>query len=192
MTMIIEEQEIRIGADDWRSVVGMGIKEDTLASLVEEYLANGGTISTLETGKSSEIIQSQISGFNSVSSKHTDVIMQRRKRRQEKDDNSMIPKVDAMLNNYATMTRADMCKALGISNDRLLRLLDIYFKGDPRVAELEHTYMRIKTAERVARVKEAQALGIEGRDAVARFCRMGTDVLRKLHEAGLVNVPSKR
>jgi len=44
MTQIIEEVEIHIAADEWRTVIGMGLKEDWLASKVDEYLANGGTI----------------------------------------------------------------------------------------------------------------------------------------------------
>ena len=191
MTQIIEEVEVHISPDDWRSVVGMGLKEDWLASKVDEFLASGGTIKQCEVGASTEILEKAYSGFNTVDSKHRDVVNSRRAKRQEAADRAIIPKVDKALDNCYERTMAEVAKDIGISPGRLRRILILYFPDDTRQDAM--AFGRTKTdTELRADAAKIQALydsGITGWNRLYAAAGISYEVMKRLHDKGYLDIP---
>lgn len=191
MTQIIEEVEVHISPDDWRSVVGMGLKEDWLASKVDEFLASGGTIKHCEVGASTEILEKAYSGFNTVDSKHRDVVNSRRAKRQEAADRSMIGKVDKALNNCKDRTAKELAEELGISVGRFHRILALYFPDDTRQDQM--SFGRYKTEkqlkEHAAQIQALYDGGMTGWNNLYRTAGISYSVMKRLHDKGYLSIP---
>lgn len=191
MTQIIEEVEIHIAPDDWRSVIGMGLKEDWLASKVDEFLANGGTIKQCAVGEGTDILDKANSGFNTVNSLHRDVVNERRAKRQEAADRAMIPKVDKALNNCKDRTAKELAEELDISVGRFHRILALYFPDDPRQDQM--SFGRYKTdkqlKEHAAHIQALYDGGMTGWNNLYRAAGISYAVMKRLHEKGYLNIP---
>lgn len=191
MTQIIEEVDIHISPDDWRSVVGMGLKDDWLTSKVEEFLASGGTIQQCEIGARSDAVQKAISGFNTVNSTHSGEVVSRRAKRQEASDRSMISKVDKALNHCKDLTIKEVAERLDIGVGRLRRILALYFPDDTRQDQM--SFGRYKTDEELrAHAAQIQAMydsGITGWNNLYRGAGISYNVMKRLHDKGYLNIP---
>lgn len=190
MTAIIEEEEITVEADEWRSVVGMKLKEDTLAALVDEYLAQGGQITVVEPGQTTGIIQQHYSAFNKTDQSYE--LIQRKKRRMEDKDAKLVPEVDKILDRYTELTRTEMRKLLGLSSYTFTRILNTYFRQDPRHLKIDEAFLHRRALDQVERVKKAMAEGVTGRDAVAKAAGIGSHTLYRLIQDGMVWVPKSK
>lgn len=191
MTQIIEEVEIHIAPDDWRSVIGMGLKEDWLADKVDEYLAKGGKITTIEPGVTTDIIQEVVSGFNTANSKHRDVVNERRAKQQEAADRAIIPKVDKALDNCYERTMAEVAKSIKTSPGRLRRILALYFPDDPRQDQMSFGRTKTDTELRAdaARVQALYDAGMTGWNRLHSAAGISYETMKKLHEKGYLNIP---
>src|SRR3546814_19351321 len=83
---MIEEADIHIEADEWMSVVGMGLRYDWLEYLVEEYVSSGGTIQRVPPGASAEVP----TPFNTVNREHTEIQRRGRMNTIQKGDEKMV------------------------------------------------------------------------------------------------------
>lgn len=189
MTMIIEEQELHIGADDWKQVVGMGLKEDFLEEMVQEFLARGGEIQVIPIGVATEALQAKISGYNVVDAAQANLRTQQRIARRSKQDERLVMKLEGILGNHA---RKELCEILHVSDGKLQRLLREYFHDDPRaddVREGVRDYSNPANLERwVMQVRAAQAQGVRGMWKTAKAANIGYDTLKVLIKKGLVKV----
>lgn len=186
MTVIIEEQDLHIDADEWKSVVGMGLKEDYLEQLVEEYLANGGQIQEVPPGVTAECFQVKISGFNVVDSAQASLRIKQRVARRSKADEELVTKLNDLLGHHV---RKDMRKMLGISDGKLQRLLNDYFADDPRADASRASPNGRDEPETIARrVKEVQAAGVKGMSATIKAVGTSYPMMRRLIQMGMVKV----
>lgn len=191
MTQIIEEVDIHIAPDDWRSVVGMGLKEDWLEEKVNEFLANGGTIKQCAVGEGTDILDKANSGFNTVNSLHRDVVNERRAKRQEAADRAMIPKVDKALDTCNELTMADVAKGIGISPGRLRRILALYFPDDTRQDQMSFGRTKTDTELRAdaAKVQALYESGITGWHRLYTTAGIGYSTMKTLHDRGYLDIP---
>lgn len=183
---MIEEVEVRVEADEWRSVVGMGIQEDWLESMVAEYVSSGGAIQYVPPGVSAEVP----APFNTVDREHTEVQRRGRMNTVRKGDEKMVAIIDKHLGQCA---RDELMALIKCSDSKFQRLLNVYFhddgRADPYRTVPHDEYIERHTERFVAAIKKAQADGIVGRSNVAKAARVSYATVNKLIKRGLVNVP---
>jgi hypothetical protein len=179
------EEEIRVEADEWKSVVGMGIREDWLESMVAEYVANGGAIQVVPQGASAEVPK-----FNTVDREHTEVQRRGRMNTIQKGDEKMVAIIEQHLGQCA---RDELMALLKCSDSKFQRLLNVYFhddeRADPYRAVPHGEYLDRNTERFVKLIQEAQARGVVGRSNVAKAAGIAYNTVNKLVKKGLVDVP---
>lgn len=180
MTMIIEELDWEIAADEWAEAEPRCPRKESeaLAELVAEYLEAGGTITVCDPQQSHtfthrETLNSLFDTKNVAwSLKDTYTLEQRAAHQKRKADrlrsNQMatdkvdVPKVDAALG-VGFVNRSAMVDYLGMSNDKVCRLLAVYFADDPRAEGMQRVDRDTKASQRdaryIARIKEEYAKG---------------------------------
>lgn len=175
MTMIIEELDWQIDADEWADAEPRCPRKDSeeLAAMVAEYLAAGGAITYCEPTQihsftHRETLNALFDAKNTAwSLKDTFTLEERaahqkrkhdrlRKTRMAEDKND-VPKLDAALN-IGFINRSALVTHLGMSNDKVCRLLAVYFAEDPRAEGMQRVDRDTKKSQQdakwVARIKE--------------------------------------
>ena len=191
MTQIIEEVDIYIAPDDWRSVVGMGLKEDWLADKVDEYLASGGTIKQCAAGETTDLIQKVVSGFNTANTQHRDVVNERRAKQQEAADRKAISKIEKVLDHCYDKNVKEVAAMAGMSQARFIRVTKLYFKDDQRLLGIRDGRYKSQAelAELAAKVQALYDGGLTGWHRLYTAAGIGYQTMVKLHDLGLLNIP---
>ena len=183
---MIEEAEVVIEADEWKSVVGMGLREDWLAALVDDYVANGGTIQQVPIGASADVPVA----FNTVDGAHTNKQRSGRMNTIQKGDEKMVAIIEAHLGQCA---RDELMALLKCSDSKFQRLLNVYFhddeRADPYRAVPHGDYIQANHARFVKLINEVQARGVVGRSNVAKAAGIAYNTVNKMISMGLVDVP---
>lgn len=180
MTAIIEETGAPLPADAWRHAPDLARHtapmRDELAALTEQFLAAGGTITQVATGATGP----------GAAPGTPPAPRTRQMDARDKAD------VDRLLG-LPGRSRWEIAKAMGVSDDRVQRLLRLYLAEDERFdgARAVDVAAQQKTKDKahLARVHAALAAGHVGLMAVARYCDMAPSTLRKLESRHRLNIP---
>lgn len=185
-------------ADAWSSSVAENHDADAawLAGKVDEFLASGGQIQAVAQGVSGEVDSQRplVWGGGTTTlftAAERQAAADRAAKRNAdwlaKTDGPFVAKIGPLLDVYEGRA-AYLCAEVGIRVGRLQRLLQTYFKDDPRATP----YLRVRKVnqdELAARVRQVVASGVVGLAQVAQAAGVSEAVVRALRAKYGIAVP---
>lgn len=181
MTAFIEEAPIYIPGDAWAHYTAAGKQTEAqeLDSLVQQYLTQGGSITELPAGATSDEsvtagLRAQLSTSQFTAEEHIAHTTKRRRRATLKDL-ALVAHIEALL---PADTRAALVKAVGISDGKLVRLMRDHLSHKPEVQALLAS--RWDSDAKLDKVREALDIGLQGYEKIRKYAGISYNHLKKL------------
>lgn len=202
MAEILEEVEVYVAPDAWSQAasatnpVRKGRQAAALAAMVQKYLAQGGTITQCEVG--AVALQEAMPVHASTCSLERQLSPLTRRARAR--DVVLCAKIDEMLaTDTVPKTRAEIQNALGVTKEKLVRLLRRHYYKEQRIAHLlpqvtlEDRWDNIPGEKEALAQRIAQGIDLGmGRDALCGWCGISWGSLLKFSRRYRVELPRKK